>query len=191
MDKATNDPAQILASLLETGQELMRRSFASATGGGQPAGGADPAGQWMEATKAITEMQQDYLKQVTGFWTAAMGGANPWQAMGGANPWQAMGGANPWLPASTTQDGADKRFAGRGLEQRSALRPDQAYLSRLFEIPRRLGRSGARRRSDQGPAPVRGAPDRRRDEPRQLPCDESRGDAARRGDPADRALPTA
>jgi hypothetical protein len=30
-------PAQILASLLETGQELMRKSFASATGGGQPA----------------------------------------------------------------------------------------------------------------------------------------------------------
>ncbi len=57
----------------------------------------------MEATKAITEMQQDYVKQVTGFWTAAMGGANSWQA---------MGGANPWLSASTAQDGGDKRFAG-------------------------------------------------------------------------------
>jgi polyhydroxyalkanoate synthase len=48
----------------------------------------------MEASKRITEMQQDYLKQVTGFWTAAMGGANPWQ---------------PTAPAT---DAADKRFAG-------------------------------------------------------------------------------
>ena len=102
MDKAANDPAQILASLLETGQELMRKSFASATGGAETGDTADPLAQWMEATKAITEMQQDYVKQVTGFWTAAMGGANPWQA---------MGGANPWLPA-TNQDSTDKRFAG-------------------------------------------------------------------------------
>ena len=101
MDKTANDPAQILASLLETGQELMRKSLASAAGESQPAG-AEPVAQWMEATKAITEMQQDYVKQVTGFWTAAMGGANPWQA---------MGGANPWLPA-TNQDSTDKRFAG-------------------------------------------------------------------------------
>src|SRR5438876_10076259 len=34
------------------------------------------------------------MKQVTGFWTAA------------------MGGANPWMPGSAAADTADKRFAG-------------------------------------------------------------------------------
>ncbi len=94
MEKATNDPAQILANLLETGQELMRKSFAPAAGGDPSEDTAHPAAQWMEATKRITEMQQDYLKQVTGFWTSAMGGANPWQ------------------PVAPAGDASDKRFAG-------------------------------------------------------------------------------
>jgi polyhydroxyalkanoate synthase len=94
MEKTTNDPAQFLAGLLETGQELMRKSFASATEGDPAGGAADPAAQWLEVTKRITEMQQDYLKQVAGFWTAAVGGANPWQ------------------PAAKAAEAADKRFAG-------------------------------------------------------------------------------
>src|SRR5258705_7366725 len=94
MEKATNDPAQLLANLLETGQELMRKSFAPAANGDPSDDTGHPAAQWMEATKRITEMQQDYVKQVTGFWTSAMGGANPWQ------------------PAAPGGDASDKRFAG-------------------------------------------------------------------------------
>ena len=56
MEKSVSDPAQFLASLLETGQELMRQSFASAAGG-QPAGSpADPAAQWVEATKRVATL---------------------------------------------------------------------------------------------------------------------------------------
>jgi len=102
MDKAANDAAQILAGLLESGQELMQSSLASMGGGAALGDPANPAAQWLEATKRVAEMQQDYLKQLTGFWTTAMGAANPWQL---------IAGANPWLSSPTPPDSADKRFA--------------------------------------------------------------------------------
>lgn len=105
------DPAQFLANLLQAGQQMIEKSAAAAGGAGAsaapqgfpgfpgvpgtPAGAGDPAAMWVEASKRFTEMGQEYMKQVTGFWTAAMGGTNPWQA---------------FMPAAA--DSGDKRFAG-------------------------------------------------------------------------------
>ena len=100
------DPAQFLANLLQTGQQMIEKSMGAAGAGGASPQGfagipgaagapADPTAMWVEASKRFTEMGQEYMKQVTGFWTAAMGGANPWQA---------------FMPAGA--ENADKRFAG-------------------------------------------------------------------------------
>ena len=94
MTNATNDPAQFLAKLLETGQQMMQQSLSAATGTDAPGAPADPFAQWVEASKRVTDMQQEYMKQVTGFWSAAMGGAMPWQAF------------------APPADAGDKRFAG-------------------------------------------------------------------------------
>jgi len=106
MAQENYDPAQFLANLLQTGQQMVEKSIA-ATGSGSAAaqglagipgaGGppVDPAAMWVEASKRFTEMGQEYMKQMTGFWTAAMGGANPWQA---------------FMPAAETS--GDKRFSG-------------------------------------------------------------------------------
>ncbi|HET7033102.1 MAG TPA: hypothetical protein VFJ48_08260, partial [Casimicrobiaceae bacterium] len=105
MAQENYDPAQFLANLLQTSQQMIEKSIA-ATGSGSAAaqglggipgaagGPVDPAAMWVEASKRFTEMGQEYMKQMTGFWTAAMGGANPWQA---------------YMP---TADTGDKRFAG-------------------------------------------------------------------------------
>ncbi len=100
------DPAQFLANLLQTGQQMIEKSMGAAGAGGASPQGfagipgaaaapADPTAMWVEASKRFTEMGQEYMKQVTGFWTAAMGGANPWQA---------------FMPAGA--ENADKRFTG-------------------------------------------------------------------------------
>ncbi len=105
MAEQNYDPAQFLANLLQTGQQMIEKSVGAAAAAtaapqgvqgitGMPAGSADPSAMWAEASKRFTEMGQEYMKQVSGFWTAAMGGANPWQA---------------FMPPA---DGGDKRFAG-------------------------------------------------------------------------------
>jgi polyhydroxyalkanoate synthase len=106
MAEQSYDPAQFLANLLQAGQQMVEKSLAAAGSPGaatrgfpgvpeMPSGSADPTAMWVEASKRFSEMGQEYMKQVTGFWTAAMGGANPWQA---------------FLPAAA--DSGDKRFAG-------------------------------------------------------------------------------
>jgi len=102
MSEENHDPSRFLANLLQAGQQMIEKSVgaAGAAGGeaapfaGVLAANGDPTAMWAEASKRFTEMQQEYMKQVTGFWTAAMGGANPWAAL---------------APATET---ADKRFAG-------------------------------------------------------------------------------
>ena len=99
------DPAQFLANLLQAGQQMIEKSVGAAGSPGSPplsfsgvrgmAGApADPAATWAEASKRFAEMGQEYMKQVSGFWTAAMGGANPWQSVMAA------------------AEASDKRFAG-------------------------------------------------------------------------------
>jgi polyhydroxyalkanoate synthase len=99
------DPAQFLANLLQAGQQMIENSVGAAGSPGSPQQGfsgvpgmagapADPAATWAEASKRFAEMGQEYMKQVSGFWTAAMGGANPWQSLMAA------------------AEASDKRFAG-------------------------------------------------------------------------------
>ena len=99
------DPAQFLANLLQAGQQMIEKSVGAAASPGSPPQGfsgvpgmagapADVAAMWADASKRFAEMGQEYMKQVSGFWTAAMGGANPWQSMMAA------------------AEASDKRFAG-------------------------------------------------------------------------------
>src|SRR5215831_18604182 len=106
MAQENYDPAQFLANLLQAGQQMIEKSVSAAGSPGAAPQGfpgapgmvaepADPTAMWVEASKRFTEMGQEYMKQVTGFWTAAMGGTNPWQA---------------FMPAAA--ETADKRFVG-------------------------------------------------------------------------------
>jgi polyhydroxyalkanoate synthase len=71
MNTPANDPAQMLARLFEAGQEQMRHLGAAF--GAPPEGGADPA----EAFKQYAKMQQDFMSQVTGFWSGLLGAGVP------------------------------------------------------------------------------------------------------------------
>jgi polyhydroxyalkanoate synthase len=91
MGSASNDPAQLLAQLFESGQATMRQ-FAAATAPGAVEK-SDPMTAFAAASQQMLGLQQDYWKQVTGFWSGMAGVAVPWA----------------W-PAGDAD--ADKRFAG-------------------------------------------------------------------------------
>ncbi len=65
-----SDPAQLLAKLFEAGQEQMRQFTADAGTGNSK---QDPAAAFMTASQHYAEMQQNFLKQMTGFWSAMLG----------------------------------------------------------------------------------------------------------------------
>ena len=68
-----NDPAQLLAKLFQGGQEQMRQFTAGGTGNAQQ----DPTAAFVAASRHYAEMHQNFLKQMTGFWSAMLGAATP------------------------------------------------------------------------------------------------------------------
>ena len=69
MNNQSNDPAQFLAELFRTGQEMMRQFTLSNTAGQSDGSSTDPADTFMTASKHYIEMQQTYVKQMAGFWS--------------------------------------------------------------------------------------------------------------------------
>ena len=69
-----NDPAQLLAKIFQAGQEQMRQ-FSAAPGTGNAK--QDPTAAFVAASQHYAEMHQNFLKQMTGFWSAMLGAATP------------------------------------------------------------------------------------------------------------------
>ena len=69
-----NEPAQLLAKLFQAGQEQMRQ-FTAAGGTGNAR--QDPTTAFVAASRHYAEMQQNFVKQMTGFWSAMLGAATP------------------------------------------------------------------------------------------------------------------
>src|SRR5689334_14451213 len=69
MANTSNDPAQLLASLLEGGQ-AMRRSFGRDMPGASEPGKSDPMRDFMAATQQIADLQQEFWKQALAYWSA-------------------------------------------------------------------------------------------------------------------------
>jgi polyhydroxyalkanoate synthase len=73
MSSLSNDPAQLLANLLENGQAMMRQFTAPYPP--DTTGRPDPMAAFMSASQQIVGLQQDYWKQVAGFWSGMPGAA--------------------------------------------------------------------------------------------------------------------
>ena len=74
MANTPNDPAQLLASLLEGGQAMLQsfgRGMPSTAEPGKP----DPMGDFIAATQQIAGMQQEFWKQALAYWSAIPGAA--------------------------------------------------------------------------------------------------------------------
>jgi polyhydroxyalkanoate synthase len=99
MPNPPNDSAQYLANLFAAGQDLMQK-FAASIPGASGQTFTDPAAAFMATSKSFAEMQQDYLKQVTGFWAGMLGAATPAEEA-----------------APPMAKGDDKRFAGEAWRQ--------------------------------------------------------------------------
>jgi polyhydroxyalkanoate synthase len=74
MSSPSNDPAQLLASLFENGQAMMRQF--TATNAADAVDASDPMAAFAAASQQIAGLQQDYWKQVAGFWSGIPGVAN-------------------------------------------------------------------------------------------------------------------
>jgi polyhydroxyalkanoate synthase subunit PhaC len=74
MSSPSNDPAQVLASLFENGQAMMRQF--TAINAPDTVDASDPMAAFMTASQQIVGLQQDYWKQVAGFWSGMPGAAN-------------------------------------------------------------------------------------------------------------------
>jgi polyhydroxyalkanoate synthase len=72
MSNPPNDPAQLLAGFIETGQNMMRQ-LAGTGSSTNP----DVVPDFVAASKQIAGMQQDFLKQMMGFWSGMLGVAVP------------------------------------------------------------------------------------------------------------------
>ncbi len=91
MSSQTNDPALVLANLFEAGQSMMRQFVATAAPDAM--GMSDPMGRLLAVSQQMVGLQQEYWKQVTGFWSGMSGVAAPSDT-----------------PTATKED--DRRFAG-------------------------------------------------------------------------------
>jgi polyhydroxyalkanoate synthase subunit PhaC len=92
MPNPSTDPAQFLAALFQTGQDMMRPFFTMGAADTSPAADPDPFAVFASATKTLVDMQQEYIRQMTGMWLAMPG----------------LAAVTP-DPAATSDD---KRFAG-------------------------------------------------------------------------------
>jgi polyhydroxyalkanoate synthase len=116
---------------------------------------------WVEASKRFTEMGQEYMKQMTGFWTAAMGGANPWAGV-----------------CSPQRRRRDKRFSGEAWTSDPRFDAIKRTYLAYWRFPQQVGRGGAGRRAHQGSDALRVRQIVDAHESCQFPRDESRSDAA-------------
>ena len=93
MGTPTNDPAQLLANLLQAGQEMMRGRFLDAgqCDEAKEKPSAFPLFDLAGATQQLVDMQLQFIKQMSEFWTGA-------------------GSVRQDAPEATAA--ADKRFAG-------------------------------------------------------------------------------
>jgi polyhydroxyalkanoate synthase len=99
MANEPNDPAHIISNLYEAGQAVLRQmgtlpaADATAAAAEAPAADADnPMARFIEATQRLAGLQQDFVRQMSAYWTGA-----------------------PWLALEAPTDAApkedDKRFA--------------------------------------------------------------------------------
>jgi polyhydroxyalkanoate synthase subunit PhaC len=71
MSTPSNDPAQLLASVFENAQAMMRQFAVSQTSGVTEK--VNPMGAYMAASQQLMSLQQDYWKQLSGFWEGVAG----------------------------------------------------------------------------------------------------------------------
>ena len=76
MANPANDPAQLLASLLEGGQAMVRQFGQFGMPGALQASKGDPMAEFFAATQQIAQMQQDFWTQAMGYWSAVPGAAS-------------------------------------------------------------------------------------------------------------------
>src|SRR6202521_3794672 len=95
MTGQSNDPAQFMASLLQAGQDMMKQ-FAGM--GAAVDAKTDPATQFMAASKHFAEMQQNYIQQVSSFWSGMLSAGTPAEAAAAplANDGDKRFAAEPW-----------------------------------------------------------------------------------------------
>ena len=93
MPDPSTDPTQFLSNLFQTGHEMMR-PFAAQSGSAADAANTDPFAVFTSATKTITDMQQETIRQMTNMWLSMPG----------------MSGFAALMPGSAAVE--DKRFAG-------------------------------------------------------------------------------
>ena len=74
MPSQPNDPAQYLANLFAASQQLMQ-TFALGVPGASKE--PDPAAEQMAIARSFAVLQQNYLKQMSQFWTGMFGAAAP------------------------------------------------------------------------------------------------------------------
>src|SRR5262245_56363361 len=74
MSGQPSDPAQLLASFFQAGQDQMRQFMAT---GGAAKEKPDLAADFTAAAQHYAEMQQEFLKQMSGFWSNMLGTATP------------------------------------------------------------------------------------------------------------------
>src|SRR5438067_4574335 len=95
MANTPNDPAQLLASLLEGGQAMLQ-SF----GGGMPSapgpGKSDPMGEFIAATQQIAGMHQALWKQALAYWSAVPSAAGVSQVPAEASDSDRRFAADAW-----------------------------------------------------------------------------------------------
>jgi polyhydroxyalkanoate synthase len=71
MANPPNDPAQLLASLLEGGQAMLRPFGPFGMPSPTELGKSDPMGNFIAATQRIADVQQEFWKQGLAYWSAA------------------------------------------------------------------------------------------------------------------------
>src|SRR6202521_6029240 len=81
MSTTPNDPAQLLASLFKGGQSMFgSAALTKETGAGADSHGAspaDPMSGFMAFTEQMTQMQRQFVDQMTGFWTGMAAAGTP------------------------------------------------------------------------------------------------------------------
>src|SRR5438128_2286438 len=92
MANTSNDPAQLLASLLEGGQAMPRPLGPFGMPSAPEQGNSDPMGDFIAATQQIAGMQQEFWKHALAYWSAVPSAAGVAQ-----------------VPAETAD--SDRRFA--------------------------------------------------------------------------------
>jgi hypothetical protein len=74
MSSPSHDPALLLANLFENGQAMMRQF--TAINAPDSGNASDPLNAFRMASQQLAGLQQDYWKQVAGFWSGMPGAAN-------------------------------------------------------------------------------------------------------------------